>query len=64
MKRTTVIVNRAAYEVRARAYERFAKEAWEVRLRPPRLGGGRESSWLAAEHSRSPWVAGERQRAL
>lgn len=32
-KRTTVTVSGAAYEIRARAYERFGEEAVEVRLR-------------------------------
>lgn len=39
-KRRTVIVSGTAYEVRARADERFAEEAWEVRLRPCTAGGG------------------------
>lgn len=33
-KRMTVIVSGTAYEIRARAYELFGEEAWEVRLRP------------------------------
>jgi hypothetical protein len=37
-KRTTVTISDAAYEIRARAYELFAEEAWEVRLRPVASG--------------------------
>lgn len=32
-KKTTVTVNGAEYEIRARAYELFAEQAYEVRLR-------------------------------
>jgi len=32
-KKTTVTVNGADYEIRARAYELFAEQAYEVRLR-------------------------------
>lgn len=33
-RRTTVIIRGAAYEIRARAYDSFGEQAFEVRLRP------------------------------
>lgn len=37
-RRMTVTVGGTAYEVRARAYELFGEEAWEVRFRPVASG--------------------------
>jgi hypothetical protein len=63
-KRATVTVSGAAYEVRARAYELFAEEAWEVRLHPLASDGGAGSRGSRRGHRRIGLRASDSEPAL